>query len=280
MLRKCNLIFSFLLLGLLLRAQIVPLYSIAIQQTFACTDHPLLLSVSPLSNNLSYTWSVSPMRYAQLSETTGATVYFTPQKDVTYTITVSATDGATVTVVRKNLSAYKSARASFNASLTTSGFPANLVLTNYSSYAKDVAWKFSDLSVADSTFNTQRTYTSAGSYSVTLFALGQKNCNDSSTYAFRISDSSSVVIPTVFTPNRDEINDLFRPITTGLLSLNASILGRDGILISTWNTINGFWDGRTVSGEVCPEGVYFVVIEATGFDGKSYKLKGNLTLLR
>ncbi|NBQ47782.1 MAG: hypothetical protein EBU33_04925 [Sphingobacteriia bacterium] len=278
--RKRNLIYSCLLLSLLLRAQITPLFSVAVQQTFACTDRPLLLSVSSLSNNLSYTWSVSPMRYAQLSETTGTSVYFTPQKDLTYTISVSATDGATVTVVRKILSAYKSARASFNASLTAAGFPAILLLTNYSSYAKDVAWKFSDLSAADSTFSTQRTYTAAGSYSVTLFALGQKNCNDSSTYSFRISDSSSVVIPTVFTPNRDEINDLFRPITTGLLSLTASILSRDGILISTWNTINGSWDGRTVSGEVCPEGVYFVVVEATGFDAKTYKLKSNLTLLR
>ena len=208
--RKRNLIYSCLLLSLLLRAQITPLFSVAVQQTFACTDRPLLLSVSSLSNNLSYTWSVSPMRYAQLSETTGTSVYFTPQKDLTYTISVSATDGATVTVVRKILSAYKSARASFNASLTAAGFPAILLLTNYSSYAKDVAWKFSDLSAADSTFSTQRTYTAAGSYSVTLFALGQKNCNDSSTYSFRISDSSSVVIPTVFTPNRDEINDLFR----------------------------------------------------------------------
>ena len=132
--RKRNLIYSCLLLSLLLRAQITPLFSVAVQQTFACTDRPLLLSVSSLSNNLSYTWSVSPMRYAQLSETTGTSVYFTPQKDLTYTITVSATDGATVTVVRKILSAYKSARASFNASLTAAGFPAILLLTNFFSY--------------------------------------------------------------------------------------------------------------------------------------------------
>lgn len=280
MLRTRVLIMAFVLLTAFLGAQTAPLFSVTAQNTFACTEQPFSLSVSSLDNGLSYTWSVSPAKYAQLSATTGTSVILTVQKDLTYTINVSATDGSTVTVLKKTLNTYKSAHASFNASLTTAGFPTDLILTNYSSYAKEIAWRFSDRSSVDSTYHSQRSYTTAGSYSVTLYALGQKNCNDSSTYTFRISDSSSVVIPNVFTPNRDDVNDLFRPITTGLISLSAWIYSREGILVKSWNTINGSWDGRTVSGEVCSEGVYFVIVEATGFDGNSFKMKSNLTLLR
>jgi hypothetical protein len=267
MLWKRKLILPFLLLSIFVRAQTAPLFSVVTQQTFACTNQPLLLSAVSSSNNLSYTWSVTPAKYASLSSSTGTTVVLTVQKDLTYTITISATDGATVTVVKKPLTCYKSAKASFNASLTSAGYPANLILTNYSSYAKEIAWKFSDRNQADSSFNIERSYSQAGSYSVTLFAVGQK-------------DSSSVVLPNVFTPNRDEINDVFRPVTTGLVALSGWVFSREGAPIYNWNTINGSWDGRTVSGELCPEGVYFVIVEATGFDGKTFKKKSFVTLLR
>ena len=47
-----------------------------------------------------------------------------------------------------------------------------------------------------------------------------------------------------------------------------------------WNGIKGGWDGYTTSGIECPAGVYHYIVEAKGFDGKDYKLKSNLTLIR
>ncbi|MBL7918298.1 MAG: gliding motility-associated C-terminal domain-containing protein, partial [Bacteroidia bacterium] len=51
-------------------------------------------------------------------------------------------------------------------------------------------------------------------------------------------------------------------------------------LMYEFNGVKDAWDGHTTSGIECPDGVYFYVIEATGFDGKSYKLKNTLTLIR
>lgn len=84
---------------------------------------------------------------------------------------------------------------------------------------------------------------------------------------------SNIIMPNVFTPNADSVNDIFKPITDEITELNFSIYNRYGNLIFETSKINGFWDGRTTSGEPCTDGVYFCVLNATGIDGKKYKEK-------
>jgi hypothetical protein len=62
--------------------------------------------------------------------------------------------------------------------------------------------------------------------------------------------------------------------------MKVNVYTRFGNFVYGWDTVNGFWDGHTTSGMACENGTYFYVIEATGFDGKSYKLKSFLTLIR
>ncbi len=82
---------------------------------------------------------------------------------------------------------------------------------------------------------------------------------------------SSIIVPNVFTPNFDSINDVFKPQLDEITELSFSIFNRYGNLIFETSRLNGFWDGRTTSGEPCNDGVYFCIINATGIDGKKYK---------
>ena len=84
---------------------------------------------------------------------------------------------------------------------------------------------------------------------------------------------SNLIMPNVFTPNYDSINDVFRPITDEITELEFTIYNRYGNLIFETKRVRGFWDGRTTAGEACPDGVYFCVLSATGVDGKKYKEK-------
>jgi hypothetical protein len=45
------------------------------------------------------------------------------------------------------------------------------------------------------------------------------------------------------------------------------------------NNVNDFWDGKSKGKEV-PDGTYFYVIEANGFNGKTITEKGFITLFR
>lgn len=84
---------------------------------------------------------------------------------------------------------------------------------------------------------------------------------------------SNLILPNVFTPNYDSINDVFRPITDEIVEMEFTIYNRYGNLIFETKRVRGFWDGRTTAGEACPDGVYFCVLTATGVDGKTYKEK-------
>lgn len=265
------------------KAQVSPSVTITQVSTLNCTGSPLILAASPKDTAvaLSYTWAVFPSKgLSSYTDLNSPTVSLTFNNPSAYNITLLASDGTTTTTSQKILIINNSAKASFNATFNEVGYPTELVLTNYSGNFLKSYWKFNDLPEPDTSLNLVRTYNKSGSYTVTLFATGINNCNDSSSYAFRISDSSSIVLPNIFTPNGDDANDVYTPITRGIKTLNAWVYNRYGTLIASWDKVKGSWDGHTNSGEVCSEGVYAIVVEALGFDGAEYKLKGTITLAR
>lgn len=91
---------------------------------------------------------------------------------------------------------------------------------------------------------------------------------------------SGIIIPNIFTPNNDGINDVFKITTKNIITLNCKIYNRWGILVSELTKINEAWDGLTTSGLQCANGVYYYVIIARGEDGKEYNEKGFVSLVR
>jgi gliding motility-associated-like protein len=272
-----------LVLSTCLKAQVAPTATIAESSTLFCTGVPVDLYAVPANttSSMSYTWSVFPNKgFTAIADLNTPTLNLTFTSSSAYTFSLTASNGTTVTTVSRTFFVNRSAKASFNAKFDGVGYPTQLTLTNYSGNFLKSYWKFNDKLEPDTLFNTSREYASGGSYTVTLYATGVNNCNDSSVYTFRISDSSSVVLPNVFTPNGDDANDVYRPITTGIKSLKAWVFNRNGNLVANWDQVRGSWDGHTTSGEVCSEGTYAIVVEALGFDGREYKLKGFITLAR
>jgi gliding motility-associated-like protein len=90
---------------------------------------------------------------------------------------------------------------------------------------------------------------------------------------------SVLIIPNVFTPNGDGINDIFTMQSSGLATLDAVIYNRWGQQLYEWHTINGGWDGYA-SGVPAPNGTYYYRINATGIDGKIYSEQGSFALIR
>ncbi len=71
---------------------------------------------------------------------------------------------------------------------------------------------------------------------------------------FDTNDSiSNIILPNVFTPNFDSINDVFKPYLDEITEMNFSIFNRYGNLVFETSRVNGFWDGRTTSGEPCTD---------------------------
>jgi len=263
------------------RAQSPATATIINTSSFSCVGLPVTFSASPSHNAVTYTWTVIPFRgLSSFSNLNNQTISLTFSASTAYTVSLIVKDSIGSSSTFTVLPIARVPKASFNASLVEAGYPNQLILTNYSTNQVSNRWLFNDVPTSNNSFNTVKNYNSSGSYSVTLIAEGSLGCNDTARYAFRISDSSGVTLPNIFSPNEDGINDVFRPITKGIYKLSAAVYNRFGTVIASWDRVNGFWDGRTTSGLPCSDGEYFIVLEAFGFDGNHFKLKGTITLVR
>jgi gliding motility-associated-like protein len=95
------------------------------------------------------------------------------------------------------------------------------------------------------------------------------------------------IIPNVFTPNADSINDVWRfNLGKGNVLTALNIYNRWGnLILQTPYTSAGSvsvvnWDGRTTSGEETPSGVYFYVLQYTDANGDTHKKNGYISLIR
>ncbi len=85
----------------------------------------------------------------------------------------------------------------------------------------------------------------------------------------------------VFTPNGDGMNDIFEVDDSQMGSINVKIISTSGKTVYLRDKIGGgSWDGRLLSGDEAPEGLYIVFINGTGLDGKKYSRITKLQLKR
>lgn len=95
----------------------------------------------------------------------------------------------------------------------------------------------------------------------------------------------TVTIPglsnTVFTPNGDGIGDVFDFDDSYLSEVNVKIYNSKNYkLVYEWSLPGGSWDGRLKNGNNAEEGIYIVMINGKGYDGKIYKSTIKLQLRR
>jgi gliding motility-associated-like protein len=95
-----------------------------------------------------------------------------------------------------------------------------------------------------------------------------------------IFDKPNVFAPTAFTPNRDNINDVFIPIYVNIATLQSfRIFSRWGVKIFETNDLRKGWDG-TINGQTAPLETYSWVVECFDVNGNKLIRKGMVTLLR
>jgi gliding motility-associated-like protein len=116
--------------------------------------------------------------------------------------------------------------------------------------------------------NPQICFSGNGSYSITLI-VSNADGSDNLSRIIKIDGDCPIVIPNVFTPNQDGVNDTFE---IGALPQNCRlyIYDRWGKLIFESGNYNHEWNGE---GELAA--VYFYVLET--LDGK--RMKGYILVL-
>lgn len=145
--------------------------------------------------------------------------------------------------------------------------PLAIEFTNQSSYATQYNWDFGN-GETSANEHEEQTYTKGGNFTIQLVASNDF-CTDTAFNNILILDHSNVFIPNTFSPNNDNINDVFAPVVMSISEddYSFSIYDRNGSLLFFSDIVGESWDGSFLSTQI-PNGVYIWKI--------SYKIDGDL----
>jgi gliding motility-associated-like protein len=130
--------------------------------------------------------------------------------------------------------------------------------------------------------NPQRIYGEVGKFPVMLVSTTDHGCKDTIMKVMDIRDEMTVYIPNTFTPNNDNLNDIFNVRGVGLRPENYSmeIFDRWGNSVYSTRDILKGWDG-TIKGQMAGDGVYIYKIKIVGANGEGKKeYIGHVSLLK
>ena len=127
---------------------------------------------------------------------------------------------------------------------------------------------------------TDSVYVPTSSGTFTLLATDFNSCVTFATTEFFIVDCD-IVIPNIFTPNGDGLNDQWVVGSELPSYFRTEIYNRWGQLVFQSIDNGVHWGGiHYSSGEFCPEGVYFYVVDAANYFGTVFQQTGTVTLIR
>ena len=203
----------------------------------------------------------------------------------TYVVRLRVVDPSTCNVTdstQQTITVFDNPTAAFTYEPTTAKENTPYVFKNNSTGAVLYKWKFGDgdsLVTENIDATVSHIYNASGTYTVCLYATNSAGCTDSTCQQVQAIIVPLVDVPNAFTPNGDGVNDNVSVKGFGIEKMDWRIYNRWGQLVfQTGNTTQG-WDGK-YNGVLQPQEVYVYVLNVTYTDGKSYRKKGDITLLR
>jgi gliding motility-associated-like protein len=130
-----------------------------------------------------------------------------------------------------------------------------------------------DAFTSDSITPIVYTFKDTGVYKTALIAINKYSCYDTAIKDLIIYDPLRIYIPNSFSPNNNNINEVFMPSVMGHRTFHMLIYNRWGQLVADLN--DAAWDGKGM-----PTDVYYYMLFVTGRDYKTVQRFGMVHLLR
>lgn len=112
---------------------------------------------------------------------------------------------------------------------------------------------------ASSTWEFIHTFPSSGNYNVAFTVTSSFGCTSTNNRIVAVTDT--VVVPNVFTPDGDGVNDVWSIKSNGKDKLTVKVYSRAGVLVYEEHAAIILWDGKTAYGKDLVSGVYYYVVD-------------------
>ncbi|MEM7036079.1 MAG: PKD domain-containing protein [Bacteroidota bacterium] len=141
-------------------------------------------------------------------------------------------------------------------------------------------WDFGD-GTTSGEINPVHEYTEEGWFDVSITVINEWGCTSTQTLPqhIHVEKNPHLIVPNIFTPNGDDLNDQFFVVTKLITDFHIDIYDRWGKLLYQSDDMSFRWDGN-FGGAAQPEGVYTYVINAVEWGGEKIQKAGTVTLTR
>ncbi len=249
---------------------VYPLFNFIGDDTISCFNPNTNINIISNVSDALYSWS-GPNGFSS-SQSNSGLINFPGMYSITVT---NPSNGCTVqdiiSVVQLN-----NPQVSFGVNPASGIAPLPVIFSNSSdTLFTSYSWIFGDGGFSSAS-NPQHIYNQDGVYQVQLIGLTPNNtCNDTATITITVIPEIEINVPNIFTPNGDNVNEVFLINTVGLKELHVDIFDRWGLKVGEINGINGIWDGYENS-----EGTYYYILTAKGYDDLIINKNGYFMLVR
>jgi gliding motility-associated-like protein len=203
----------------------------------------------------------------------------------TYSVTlvVQNSKGMNIAYERDIIKVHPKPHADFIISPSTAYLPnAKVAMTNISVNAEYLRWNVEG-QAEDTIPDPIYVFNDPGFFDVELIATSEYGCIDTmfKEGVIHIDTQATLYMPTAFSPNGDNINDVFKPIGSGLVEDEYSMLvyNRWGQVVFESDNLNEGWDG-TFNNQPCELGSYYYSIIIKYASDEKETVKGEIVLLR
>ena len=194
-----------------------------------------------------------------------------------------ATEQSSVSNEESEITSEPTAELSAQFRITSSNdSPLRISLRADAANADEYKWTFGDgKTVVTTVPQVDHVFTKQGEYLVQLKVLREES-TVSSSQKIEVFGRPELVLPNVFTPNGDDINDSFtidQDESKNIESYTLRVFTLDGEQIFQSHSDQISWNGEMPNGAPAPEGKYVVSVKAIGTNGKSLRAQQKVITL-
>lgn len=124
----------------------------------------------------------------------------------------------------------------------------------------------------------QETFSSPGEYEVCLNVSNNAGCVDSTCQTIQVEENLVVIVPNIFTPNNDFVNETF--IIQGLRNASLTIFNRWGKEVFSQSPYSNGWNGYSNAGKKLAGGTYYYILQPLDNSSTNEEMTGYLLLVR
>ena len=205
------------------------------------------------------------------------------QQEFDVSLTVTSDSGCVSTVSKNNyIVVYPNPIAEFSVDAqVVSIVNPGITITNTSHGESTWFWNFGDSLTDIISDPLPHVYADTGTYTIKLNIANQYGCLDSTTRVVIIEPDWAFFVPNAFTPNSDNINDVFSGSGYGFIEYQMIIFDRWGNKIYATDNYDKPWDGTANEGkEAAQMDVYVYQINVKDPKRVKHTYMGTVTLVR